>query len=34
MSRYCVNALGRALRSFFTDYLPPLRGLSPHTLRS
>ncbi len=34
MSRYCVNALGRALRSFFTDYLPRLRGLSPHTLRS
>ncbi len=34
MSRYRVNALGRALRSFFTDYLPRLRGLSPHTLRS
>jgi integrase/recombinase XerD len=28
------NALARALQMFFTDYLPRLRGLSPHTLHS
>lgn len=28
------NALARALQAFFTDYLPRLRGLSPHTLNS
>jgi integrase/recombinase XerD len=28
------NALARALQGFFNDYLPRLRGLSPHTLRS
>lgn len=28
------NALGRALRDFFTDHLPRLRGMSPHTVRS
>jgi integrase/recombinase XerD len=28
------NALARALQTFFTDYLPRLRGLSPHTLTS
>jgi integrase/recombinase XerD len=28
------NALAQALQAFFTDYLPRLRGLSPHTLHS
>jgi site-specific recombinase XerD len=28
------NLLARALRDFFTDHLPRLRGLSPHTLQS
>jgi site-specific recombinase XerD len=26
------NALGRALRGFFTEYLPIVRGMSPHTV--
>lgn len=28
------NALGRALRGFFADHLPKVRGTSPHTMRS
>lgn len=28
------NALARALRHFFTDHLPRLRGMSPHTIQS
>jgi len=28
------NALARALRTFFVDYLPRQRGLSPHTIHS
>jgi integrase/recombinase XerD len=28
------NALARTLQTFFTDYLPRLRGLSPHTIHS
>ncbi|MCI0416670.1 site-specific integrase [bacterium] len=28
------NLLGRSLHGFFVDYLPQLRGLSPHTIRS
>jgi integrase/recombinase XerD len=28
------NALARALRGFFADYLPRVRGVSPHTVRS
>jgi len=28
------NALARALRDFFADHLPRLRGVSPHTVRS
>ena len=28
------NALGSAVRGFFSDYLPTLRGLSRHTLLS
>ena len=28
------NVLARTLQTFFTDYLPRLRGLSPHTLHS
>lgn len=28
------NALARTLRAFFTDYLPGLRGMSPHTIQS
>jgi site-specific recombinase XerD len=34
MSHPYPNALARALQAFFTDYLPRLRGLSPHTLNS
>lgn len=29
-----ANALARALRGFFSDHLPKVRGTSPHTLRS
>jgi len=29
-----ATALSRALRAFFSDYLPRLQGLSPHTLHS
>jgi len=29
-----ANALSRALRAFFSDHLPRLRGLSPHTIHS
>lgn len=28
------NCLARALRSFFADHLPRVRGMSPHTVRS
>lgn len=28
------NTLARALHAFFADYLPQVRGLSPHTLHS
>jgi site-specific recombinase XerD len=28
------NALARALRDFFSDHLPRLRGMSPHTVQS
>jgi site-specific recombinase XerD len=28
------NALARTLRAFFTDHLPHLRGVSPHTIES
>ena len=28
------NELARALRDFFADHLPRLRGMSPHTVRS
>ena len=28
------NDLARALRAFFTDHLPRVRGTSPHTIRS
>ena len=28
------NALARALRDFFADHLPRIRGMSPHTVRS
>lgn len=28
------NALASALRAFFGDHLPIIRGLSPHTIRS
>jgi site-specific recombinase XerD len=28
------TTLARALRTFFSDYLPTLRGLSPHTMQS
>lgn len=34
MTTASPNTLARALRTFFTDHLPRLRGLSPHTLHS
>lgn len=34
MTTRSPNTLARALRDFFTDHLPRLRGLSPHTLQS
>lgn len=34
MSAVVPNALGSALRSFFADYLPRVRGSSPHTILS
>jgi site-specific recombinase XerD len=34
MSRVLPNALARALRGFFADQLPRVRGASPHTVRS
>lgn len=34
MTIQSANALARALKAFFTDYIPRLRGLSPHTLHS
>lgn len=34
MSAALPNALARALRGFFTDHLPKVRGSSPHTVRS
>jgi site-specific recombinase XerD len=34
MTLQSPNALARSLQAFFTDYLPRLRGLSPHTLHS
>ena len=34
MKRKLPNALARALRDFFGDYLPGLRGMSPYTIQS
>jgi site-specific recombinase XerD len=34
MNASSPNALGRALRGFFADYLARVRGASPHTIRS
>lgn len=34
MSAALPNALARALRGFFADHLPRVRGMSPHTVRS
>jgi integrase/recombinase XerD len=34
MKTVSPNALGRALRRFFTDHLPRVRGASPHTIQS
>lgn len=34
MSASLPNALARALRGFFADHLPRVRGMSPHTVRS
>lgn len=34
MSIPLPNALGSALRGFFADHLPRIRGVSPHTVRS
>src|SRR6266542_2460163 len=30
----CPNTLGRALRRFFSDHLPRVRGASSHTIQS
>lgn len=34
MKQAIPNILGNALRDFFADYLPRLRGMSPHTILS
>jgi integrase/recombinase XerD len=34
MTATSPNTLGRALRGFFADHLPRVRGASPHTIRS
>lgn len=34
MKAQLPNALARALRDFFADHLPRLRGMSPHTVQS
>ena len=34
MKSSTTNALGRALRDYFSDHLPRVRGMSPHTLCS
>jgi site-specific recombinase XerD len=34
MTHRYPNTLARALRQFFSDYLPAIRGLSPHTMQS
>jgi site-specific recombinase XerD len=34
MTAVLPNTLARALRSFFADHLPRVRGMSPHTVRS
>jgi hypothetical protein len=34
MNATSPNTLGRALRGFFADHLPRVRGASPHTVRS
>lgn len=34
MTRHQSTALGRSIARFFQEYLPTLRGMSPHTIRS
>jgi integrase/recombinase XerD len=34
MTATSPNTFGRALRGFFADHLPRVRGASPHTIRS
>ena len=34
MKPACANALARALFKYFQEYLPTLRGMSPHTVHS
>jgi integrase/recombinase XerD len=34
MSQHQSTALGRSIARFFQEYLPTLRGMSPHTIRS
>ncbi len=34
MNSALPNTLARTLRGFFTEHLPQLRGLSPHTVLS
>lgn len=34
MTQHQSTALGRSIARFFREYLPTLRGMSPHTIRS
>ena len=34
MTQHQSTALGRSIARFFHEYLPTLRGMSPHTIRS
>ena len=34
MKRQRSNLLGAIVRDYFTDYLPRVRGMSPHTIHS
>ena len=34
MTQHQSTALGRSIARFFQEYLPTLRGMSPHTIRS
>jgi hypothetical protein len=34
MKKQLPNLLGAVVRDYFTDHLPRLRGMSPHTIQS